>query len=274
MSRSIAAPVPPVGAPRMPSLPKPLPEIRPRYVSVELPLPPVWNVVWTSTSLIELTLPSAPSLGGVCRIDVGAELDLDRRTVAALDGHGDVALAAQLARHGALLIGTGRGHVLEADVNLCAGARHISRQLVAGVLDDVLARHLHLRRGGGLEAAPISLDGRNIERHLAVSAALGERLCLARRSGRLSPRREGDVHQAIRAAPAERAFESFERLRIDVGDGIEHVRDLTDLHARRLRGCSQVRALDLFAAQPSAPVALEHRLAATLHDDGRGTRRA
>ena len=274
MSRSIAAPVLPVGASRMPSLPKPLPEIRPRYVSVELPLPPVWNVVWTSTSLIEVTLPSAPTSAVYVVLTSALSLTSIGWTVAALDGHGDVALAAQLARHGALLIGTGRGHVLEADINLCAGARHVSRQLVAGVLHDVLARHLHLRRGGGPEAAPISLDGLNIERHLAVSAALGERLCLARRSGRLSPRREGDVHQAIRAAPAERAFESFERLRIDVGDGIEHVRDLTDLHARRLRGRSQVRALDFFAAQPSAPVALEHRLASTLHDDGRGARRA
>ena len=134
-------------------------------------------------------------LGGVCRIDLGAELDLDRRTVAALDRHRDGALAAQLARHGALLGRAGRGHVLEADVHLRAGARDVSRQLVleiAAELFDVVARHLHLGRGGRLEPAALSLDGRN-RTTPCHQRRPGRTSCLARRrSRRLSPRREAE----------------------------------------------------------------------------------
>ena len=210
-------------------------------------------------------------LGGIRRIDFGAELHLDSWPVAALHGHGDGALAAQLARDGTLLIGAGRGHVLEADIDLCAGAVTSAGSLSLSSLPNSRRprRDLHLRRGGGPEAAPITLDGLDVECRLAVSAARGERLCLARRSSRLSPRCEGHFHQAILAAPAERAFEFGERLRMISAADRARPRLARSL-GRRLRGRSQVRPLDVFAAPPPTPVALEHRLASTLNADGRG----
>jgi hypothetical protein len=79
---------------------------------------------------------------------------------------------------------------------------------------------------------------------------------------------------AVRAALADDAVEPSERLRMDVGDRSEHVRDLADLQRRSPRRRSQVRALGRSAAHPPAAVALEHGLAVALADDRRAARGA